>query len=237
MTTSDEWLEAQLRRGHPEADGYSPPPFAAVLSRSEMGGRRFGRAWLGSLAAAAVVAAIVIGIAYVSAPPRVEGPGGFASPRPAFSPPSAVSITPATATPTSAAADPIAEVQAALLTSGITVVDAQETTSGTTYLSCGRDLPMRTFTFNEEPPHATFRPGEKPPIEALLFASPIERRAYESQISSDGTQLRGAHCSAIIDWVAPPHWIGGGRYLLLVVTTDETLAAKVAAAAARLGPP
>ena len=168
---------------------------------------------------------------------------GCAASSAASEPPSPAASTanataPATATPTTTgASDPVAEVQAPLLASGITVVDAQETTSSTAYFSCGPGLPLRTFAFYEEAPHATFRPGEKPQIDALVFASPADRRAYQRQISSDGTTLKGPHCSAIIDWVATPHWVGGGRYLLLVVSNDATLATQVAAAAGRLGSP
>jgi hypothetical protein len=96
---------------------------------------------------------------------------------------------------------------------------------------------MRVIAFDEEAPHATFRPGEKPPIDALTFASTAERQAAQHQISSDGTQIAGGHCAAMIDWVATPHWTGGGRYLLLVVSGDSGLIAQVAAAAARLGAP
>ena len=133
-------------------------------------------------------------------------------------------------------ADPLAEVRAALLASGVTVVGAHEVTASDSTFSCLSNS-RRTFAFDEEAPHATFRPGEKPAIEAIAFTSTAERQAAQRQISSDGTQISGPHCGAMIDWVSTPHWAGGGRYLLLVVSVDSTLAAQVAAAAARLGSP
>jgi len=132
--------------------------------------------------------------------------------------------------------DPLVEVAAALRASGITIVGALETTATDATFSC-LSTSRRTFAFNQEAPHPTFRPGEKPPIDAVAFGSPAERQGAQHQISSDGTQISGPHCGAMIDWVATPHWAGGGRYLLLVVSADSGLAAQVAAAAARLGSP
>jgi hypothetical protein len=96
---------------------------------------------------------------------------------------------------------------------------------------------MRVIAFDEEAPHASFRPGERPPILALTFGSTAERQVAQHEVSSDGTQIGGGHCAAMIDWVATPHWTGGGRYLLLVVSGDTGLVAQVAAAADRLGAP
>ena len=145
-------------------------------------------------------------------------------------------LSPLPRSPASTPADPLVEVGAALRASGVTIVAALETTASDATFSC---LPgsMRTFAFDLEAPHPTFRPGEKPPIKALAFVSSADRQAAQRQISGDGTQINGPRCGALIDWVAPPHWAGGGRYLLLVVSVDGTLAAQVAAAAARLGSP
>ncbi len=133
-------------------------------------------------------------------------------------------------------ADPLAEVRAALLASGVSVVGAHEMTASDPTFSCLSNS-RRTFAFDEEAPHPTFRPGEKPPIDAIVFTSIAERQAAQRQISVDGTQITGPRCGAMIDWAAPPHWAGGGPYLLLVVSADSNLAAQVAAAAARLGSP
>lgn len=150
-----------------------------------------------------------------------QGAGAPTSP-----PPSPVATSP----------DPLVDVRAALVASGVTVVDPHETTSTDPTFAC-LSKSMRTFAFDQEAPHATFQPGEKPPINALAFPSTVERQAAQSRIGSDGSQINGPGCGASIDWVATPHWVGGGRYLLLVVSNDANLAAEVAAAAARLGPP
>ena len=76
-------------------------------------------------------------------------------------------------------ADPLVEVGAALRASGVTVMDARETTATDATFSC-LPTPRRTFAFALEAPHATFGPGEKPPITALAFVSSADRQAAQS---------------------------------------------------------
>jgi hypothetical protein len=133
----------------------------------------------------------------------------------------------------STAPGPMTEVEAALTASGIMLVAAADTTPSSS--SCVPGPPIRTMTFYQEPPDATYN-AAKLPIEALVFVSSVERRAFEARISSDGSTITGPGCSAISDYVATPHWYGAGPYLFLVVSDDPAVAAGVGAAAARLGP-
>ncbi len=136
---------------------------------------------------------------------------------------------------TAAAGDPVAEVRAALAASGLSIVSAEElASSGTATFGC-LSQPFRYYSFDQEAPHPTFHPGEKPSVQVLAFDTAATRQAAQNLISPSGV-MTGA-CAAMIDWVATPHFSGGGRYLLLVVTDDQALAASVAAAASRLGQP
>ena len=168
-------------------------------------------------------------------PRRVRGAGALQSSviTVTSSPTNATLTTPS---PTPTASDSASDVQAALIESGLTVASIAENPA-VLFQSCGPGQPLRMLAFYQEPPHASLEPGEKPPIDELVFASTAERRAYEARISGDGTQLSGPNCSAIIDSTTTPHWSGGGPYLLLVVSDDPTVAASVAEAAGRLGSP
>lgn len=137
--------------------------------------------------------------------------------------------------PASAAGDPLTEVRAALSAAGLSIVSAEEqASSGSATFGC---LPQhfRYYGFDQEAPHPTFHPGEKPSVQVLAFDSVGSRQAAQDLIDPSG--VAAGICAAMIDWVATPHFAGGGRYLLLVVTNDNALAATVGAAAARLGPP
>ena len=252
MTTIDERIEAQLRLGHPEADGYAPPAFGAVLGRPAIVVGRPIRGWAGPLAVAAAVVVVVAGFAWVNASRSTPAPGVAASasaatpsgPAGTASP----SMTPSDSAGRTATMDPIATIRAALTASGVAIADGGETTTSAPYFSCGVNIPMRTFVFNRAAqaktpgysgaaPDPPFEPSPLPPITAFVFASGSERASYQGHIGGGGDQFLGKGCTAIIDFVAQPHWVGGGPYLLLVVTNDNTLAAKVAAAARLLGAP
>ena len=100
---------------------------------------------------------------------------------------------------------------------------------------CARG-PRSNVTLYQEPPGATYNLA-KLPLQVLVFGSPVERRVFEARISSDGSTIAGPGCSAISDYVAPPHWYGADRYLLLLVSDDSATIADVAAAAIRIGAP
>ena len=226
---NEERMEQELQRGHPEADGYAPPTFAAILARKERVRSQPARVWFGPLVAVAVIVLGVVGVANVVSPRLTPGAGSSvaasaASERP--SPTTSVSTT-----------DPIAEVQAALLASGITVVDAHETTSIKPDLFSCLSGSLQTFAFDQNSPHDTFQPGEKPRIDVVAFSSATDRQAAQRQISNDGRELNASHCGGLIEWVATPHWVGGGRYLLLVVSDDTAVVRQLTAAASRLGSP
>ena len=147
----------------------------------------------------------------------------------------ATSPAPSVAAPAaSTAADSVADVETALAASGIHVAATEDTTPGDS--SCIRGSPIHTFALYREPPDATYDPGTLP-LELLVFASPVDRRAYEARISSDGSTITGEGCTVIRDYVATPHWYGAGRYLLQLVSDDPAIVAVVAAAASRLGSP
>ena len=83
-------------------------------------------------------------------------------------------------TPASAVGDPLAEVRAALAASGLSIVSAEEQASaGSATFGC---LPQsfRYYSFDQEAPHPTFHPGEKPSV-LIAFdgGSEIARRHHE----------------------------------------------------------
>ncbi len=78
MTVIEQHLEQELRRGHPETDGYEPPSFAAVLTQGEIEHRPGIRASLRMLVAAAVLVAVV-GVASVAVSGLAPSPGGIST--------------------------------------------------------------------------------------------------------------------------------------------------------------
>ncbi len=137
--------------------------------------------------------------------------------------------------PAASVGDPLTEVRAALSASGLSIVSAEEQASGGTATFGCLPQSFRYYSFDQEAPHPTFHPGEKPSVQVLAFDTTGTRKAAQNLIDPSG--VAAATCAAMIDWVAPPHFAGAGRYLLLVVTNDPVLAATVGAAASRLGPP
>jgi hypothetical protein len=77
MTLTDDQLVTQLRLGHPDTDGYTPPSFAAVLAAKPAPQPRSLRSWFAPLAAAAVIVVAVAGVALIGRGERSTTAGGF----------------------------------------------------------------------------------------------------------------------------------------------------------------
>ena len=136
----------------------------------------------------------------------------------------------------SPAASPLdlATVTAALQSAGIAVVDVADNLNP--HDGAWRCVPgsFRYARVSQQMPAAHALPGDRPPVEILLFSSDAERAAAQAAIGTDG-QVRAQGCAAIVEWVATPHVVGARNVLLFIVTDDPAAIAAVKAAATRLG--
>lgn len=136
---------------------------------------------------------------------------------------------PATAAPLN-----LATVAEALRASGIPVVnvaDGLDPRDGAWKCLPGT---FRLARVSQQAPVAIARPGDRPSVDVLLFASEAERVAAQATIGPDG-QVTAQGCAVMVDWVATPHLVGARNVLLFVATDDAATLRDLQAAAARLG--
>lgn len=125
-------------------------------------------------------------------------------------------------------------VTAALRSGGIAVLDVQDNLNPQD--GAWRCLPgsFRLSRVLQQLPAALALPGDKPPVDILVFASDGERAAAQAAIGADG-QVHASGCAAMVEWVATPHVFGARNVLLFIATDDPAALAAVKAAATRLG--
>ncbi len=137
--------------------------------------------------------------------------------------------SPATGTPLD-----LATVTEALQASGIPIVnvaDGLDTRGGAWKCLPGT---FRLARVSQQAPAAIAHPGDRPPLDVLLFASEAQRVAAQATIGPDG-QVTAGGCAVMVDWVATPHLVGARNVLLFVATDDVATVDRLRAAAARLG--
>jgi hypothetical protein len=125
-------------------------------------------------------------------------------------------------------------VTAALQSAGIVVVDVADNLNPRDGAWACLPGSFRLARISQQPPAALARPGDRPSVEVLLFASDQERTTAQRAIGVDG-QVQTPGCAMMVEWVATPHVVGVRNALLFIVTDDPAALAAVQAAGSRLG--
>lgn len=113
----------------------------------------------------------------------------------------------------------------------VNVVDGLDTRDGAWKCLPG---PFRLARVSQQAPAAIARPGDRPAVDVLLFATEAQRVAAQATIGLDG-QVTAQGCAVMVDWVATPHVVGVGNVLLFIATDDAATVDQLQAAAAHLG--